>query len=164
MMNLAKYFAIASCAVFALSESASAQFSYGQRPIYGQVPFPINRNPTIAPGLSLQQYAYNVSVLGRAYRGVPPYALGYNPYPQYVNYGPVYGTRAFRPAFYGGYTPAYASGALTPYSTGYGYYGIPYYGITPSYGVVPYYGGNAYVGGYTFGGVDPLTGRVLTGY
>src|SRR5260370_19306180 len=120
MIIIAKRFAIACCAVIALSQPAWAQYSFGQRPIYGQVPFPINRNPTIAPGLSLQQYAYNVSVLGRAYRGVPPYALGYNPYPQYVNYGPVYGTRAFRPAFYGGYKPAYTSVALTPYGTGYG--------------------------------------------
>ena len=148
MFTFAKRFAIACCAVIALSQPAWAQFSFGQRPIYGQIPGPINRNPTIAPGLSLQQYANNVRVLGRAYRNVPPYALGYNPYLQYVNYGPVY-----NPGLYGGYTPVYSTvSGFTPYNTGYGYYGYPY-GITN-----PYYGGNAYTGGYTTGGVDLLTG------
>jgi hypothetical protein len=51
---------------------------------------PINPNPVIAPGLTLQQYAYNTAVIGRALSNVPPYALGYNPYPAVVNYGPVY--------------------------------------------------------------------------
>jgi hypothetical protein len=155
MMTLAKYFAIAGCALIALSQPASAQFSFGQRPIYGQMPFPINRNPMIAPGLSLQQAAFNTRVLGRAYRSVPPYALGYNPYVRYASYGPAYAPGVFQPALYSGYTPAYA--------TGYGYSGYPY-GIIPSYGVTPYYGGNAYTGGYTTGGIDPLTGRILTGY
>jgi hypothetical protein len=41
----------------------------------------VNPNYRITPDLSLNQYAYNLRVLGRAYRQVPPYALGYNPYP-----------------------------------------------------------------------------------
>jgi hypothetical protein len=52
----------------------------------------INPNPYIAPGLTLGQYAYNTSVMGRALSKVPPYALGYNPYPTTINYGPVYRT------------------------------------------------------------------------
>ena len=49
-----------------------------------------NPNPYIAPGLTLGQYAYNTSVMGRALSNVPPYALGYNPYPPAINYGPLY--------------------------------------------------------------------------
>jgi hypothetical protein len=52
----------------------------------------INPNPYIAPGLTLGQYAYNTSVMGRALSNVPPYALGYNPYPTTINYGPLYRT------------------------------------------------------------------------
>jgi hypothetical protein len=59
----------------------------------------VNPNYQIAPGLSVNQYAYNLSVIGRAYSRVPPYALGYNPYmSNYVGYSP-----------YLGYTPAYSS-------------------------------------------------------
>ena len=43
-------------------------------------PSGIFANPQIAPGLSLQQAAYNAAVMGNAYAQVPPYALGYNPY------------------------------------------------------------------------------------
>jgi hypothetical protein len=50
----------------------------------------LNPNPYIAPGLTLQQYAYNTAVIGRALSTVPPYAFGYNPYPAVINYGPVY--------------------------------------------------------------------------
>jgi hypothetical protein len=54
---------------------------------YGSLP---NPNWYVAPGLRINQAAYNIRVLGNAYSSVPPYALGYNPYPQVVNYGPVY--------------------------------------------------------------------------
>jgi hypothetical protein len=57
----------------------------------------INPNPYIAPGLTLRQYAYNTAVLGRALSKVPPYALGYNPYPPVVNYGPAYGSPYLNP-------------------------------------------------------------------
>jgi hypothetical protein len=63
----------------------------------------VNQNPYITPNLTLNQYAYNMSVLGQAYSTIPPYALGYNPYPQVINYGPVY------------------RGYYNPYLTGYGY-------------------------------------------
>jgi hypothetical protein len=78
----------------------------------------INPNPYIAPGLTLNQYAYNTAVMGRALSTIPPYYLGYNPYPQVINYGPLYG----------GYNP-YLTGTLgyNPYLTSYynpylGYY------------------------------------------
>src|SRR5262245_16565313 len=50
----------------------------------------VNPNPYIGNGLRLNQAAYNIRVLGSAYASVPPYVYGYNPYPQVVNYGPVY--------------------------------------------------------------------------
>ena len=40
--------------------------------------------------MTLNQAAYNTAVMGRALSTIPPYALGYNPYPQIVNYGPMY--------------------------------------------------------------------------
>jgi hypothetical protein len=79
----------------------------------------INPNPYIAPGLTLRQYAYNTSVMGRALQQVPPYAFGYNPYPSVVNYGPLYA-----------YTPApYVNPYANPYMSA---YANPYL-ATPSY-------------------------------
>jgi hypothetical protein len=43
---------------------------------------PINPNFFVAPGLSLNQAAYNTAVIGRAISQVPPYAFGFNPYQQ----------------------------------------------------------------------------------
>jgi hypothetical protein len=102
---------------------------------------PYNTNPMIAPGVSLLQYAYNTAVLGRAYSQIPPYLLGYNPYPPAaVSYGGGYGPQTFQPATYNPYsTPAYAPAAS--YGGGYS-----------SYGASPY------AGGYSAGGIDPLTG------
>src|SRR5262249_15410167 len=71
----------------------------------------------VAPGLRLNQAAYNTRVIGNAYSYVPPWTYGYNPYPQVVNYGPVY-------PYSSGYYP-YSSGYY-PYSSPYGY-GYPYY-------------------------------------
>jgi hypothetical protein len=129
----------------------------GPQVSFGQAPFPLNPNPMIAPGVSLQQYAYNTAVLGRAYRSIPPYMLGYNPYPLSVNYGPGYNPRFAQPAIYNPYSPSLVGPVIpagVPYAGGGGY--------TPSGGGYgPYYGGNAYSGGgggYTAGGVDPLTG------
>jgi hypothetical protein len=83
---------------------------------------PINPNYQVYPGMSIRQYAYNVRVLSRAYSQVPPYLLGYNPYPVYNNYGPVYPYS----------NPLYQS-ALTTYPSFYN----PYTYLMPSY-VNPY--------------------------
>src|ERR1700682_5087682 len=55
----------------------------------------INPNFRISPWLTLQQAAFNTATIGRAYAQVPPYALGYNPYPSpiispYGNAAPAY--------------------------------------------------------------------------
>ena len=77
---------------------------------------PVNPNYWVAPGLTLNQYAYNMSVLGQALGSFPPWAFGYNPYPVVTNYGPFYNvTPLYNPFLnpYGGY----------PIVT---YYGNPY--------------------------------------
>ena len=102
----------------------------------------VNLNPQIAPGLSLQQAAYNTAVLGRAYQEVPPYLLGYNPYPQngYAS-GPSlpispFGVSPYALSTSPGFNPYTGSGSLSnsPYSLsttggspyGSGAYGSPY--------------------------------------
>jgi hypothetical protein len=152
MLTVTKRFAgaaLAVGAVLALGQPVWGQWSYGQRPIYGQMPYLVNPNPMIAPGVSLQQYSYNVRVIGNAYKGIPPYLLGYNPYPLAVNYGPNFNPMVFRPSVYNPYTPP-IYGPVVPT-------GVPYAGYGGG-GYSPYYGGNSYTGGYTAGGVDPLTG------
>lgn len=78
-----------------------------------------NRNYWVAPYLPIDQYAYNVRTIGRAYSYVPPYALGYNPYPNpiIVNPYPVYPTYNN----YSTYNP-YLSNYNTPYFNYYGLY------------------------------------------
>jgi hypothetical protein len=119
-----------------------------QRPLRN--PTGVFANPQIAPGLSLQQAAYNVAVMGNAYAQVPPYALGYNPYVA----GPVLATtpgivNPYALSTGTGYNPSMGGGSLStsPYSlsTGGGD------AFTPSYG----YGGYGYQ--------DPL-GAQLQGY
>lgn len=124
--------------------------------------FLVNPNPIIAPGVRLQQYAFNTAVMGQAYRNIPPYALGFNPYPLAVNYGPVFNPYGFRPQFYNPYSPAIYGNAVptgVPYAGGYS----PYVAGAPAnpYAYNPYAGG--YGGGYSGAGVDPMTG-VGSGY
>src|SRR5437868_5244047 len=109
--------------LLALAPHASAQrFPYNgvpRGPIFG----PVNPNPISGPNaLRLQQYAFNVAVLGQAASNIPPYMLGYNPYPQSVNYGPsLYGNAPVNP-YYGSVmasNPYYGS-ALASNPGGYG--------------------------------------------
>lgn len=78
----------------------------------------INPNFQIAPGLTLSQAAFNTAVTGNAIRRVPPYALGYNPYPLMAGYGPGYAS--IMPYMGGGigYGGAYVTAG------GYGYGGM----------------------------------------
>ena len=104
-------------------------------PIFGQAPLPVaNRvavptpilsssgavdpvNYYVTPGLTVGQYGYNLNTIGKGYASLPPYAIGYNPYPPTIVYpntpfvsSPVQGWAAFRPYtgynvnFYPGYT------------------------------------------------------------
>jgi hypothetical protein len=122
-------------------------------PFFGQnrvVPFipslaaqSINRNPYLNEFTTLGQASFNTAVLGRALSNVPPYLLGYNPYPQLINYGPSYPTAAP----YGSSTLS-TVGASNPYLGG-GYGGAtlttnPYLGGSGSSG----YGSSGQGGGY----------------
>ena len=59
--------AAATWAVLALAPLAWGQASFGQRPIYGQMPFPINPNPQIAKG---EDFAASAEKAGVSYEGV----------------------------------------------------------------------------------------------
>jgi hypothetical protein len=79
----------------------------------------------VRPGLTLQQYAFNLETIGRAASTIPPYALGYNPY--------VPGGAAALSSFANPYASLYSNaGAASAYSNPYGY--GPY-----GYGGYPYY-------------------------
>ncbi len=80
-----------------------------------------NPNWYVAPGVRINQAAYNIRTLGNAYSSVPPWVYGYNPYPSVVNYGPVY--------------PYYSTYPLRSYTTN------PYllYPYVPYYQGYPYY-------------------------
>jgi hypothetical protein len=76
----------------------------------------VNPNYRITPDLTLNQYAYNLRVLGRAYRQIPPYALGYNPYPPPIY---IYPSVPSYTSPYSLYTPSiYGSIYTSPYYNG----------------------------------------------
>jgi hypothetical protein len=66
----------------------------------------VDPNPLIAPGLRLNQWAYNQSVINGVNSTIPPYLLGYNPYVRSYNFGPTY--------------PMYSTPYVVPYY-------VPYY-------------------------------------
>jgi len=108
--------------------------------------------PGFTPNLSLGQAAFNTAVMGRALRQVPPYALGYNPYPQVANYGPSYSTVSPFVGPYGLGAAGYGAATLATSPYGLGDYGgaslatNPYgAGLANSYGG---YGNGGYGGGY----------------
>jgi hypothetical protein len=129
----------------------------------------INPYYQVAPGVSLNQYAYNVSVLGRAYSNVPPYMLGYNPYPQVVNYGPSFPTIApYNPGLYGGYGAGYGLSTVGGYGGGASLATDPYaagYGLSTAPGSGGYGGYGGYGSFYppSTGAVDPYAGGYLRG-
>jgi hypothetical protein len=162
MMTLAKRIGMAALAVAAMDWSGSAVLA--QRRLI-QYPFsyngpPINRNWLVAPGLNIRQATYNTAMWGRAYSYIPPYMLGYNPYPQVVNYGPNYGPVS--PYAYNPYVNPYAN----PYTAA-AAYSSPYASLySGGYGLGGYGGGSALSSatglptsaGYDgYGGANPYT-------
>jgi hypothetical protein len=140
--------ALLSLAAVAVTASAvSAQVPLRQ-PVQGSFAY-VNTNPFVGPGgLRLNQYAYNTAVLGRVtgdyYRQIPPYAMGYNPYPSpIISTGPVVPTSNYVPT---GYNP-YLGGSIlatNPYAASGSVLATnPYYGGSDQY-TTPY-GSNPYV-------------------
>src|ERR1051326_8136213 len=80
-------------AVAALVGAPTAQ---AQVPIRSGVTY--RQSPLFSVNPYLARDAYNLRFAGRAigafYNSIPPYALGYNPYPSVLNYGPAYNTGA----------------------------------------------------------------------
>src|SRR5262245_18641887 len=94
---------------------------------------PVNPNWLVAPGLTLNQWYYNQAIAARALSNYPPWAFGYNPYPQIINYGPVYRPPLYTPyydpslLYLGLYNPyAYANLYNNPYSP-YSAFGYSYF-------------------------------------
>lgn len=77
----------------------------------------VNPYYRVAPGLPLNQAAYNIRVMGNAYSHVPPWVYGYNPYPAPIIVNP------YVPPV----VPYYSPYAPTPYN----YYGNPYSNFSP---------------------------------
>jgi hypothetical protein len=121
-----------------------------------------NPNFRISPFMTLPQAAFNTSVIGQAISNVPPYALGFNPYPQSVNFGPSFPITSP----YGAGGPFLGGSALSTYGGG----GLGGYGAslsTSPYGAgsldaqanpySPYGGGYGGYGGYGYY-EDPYAG------
>ena len=172
--------------LLALGMSAPEALGQAQRvqragvPISGASPgfFPYYR---VAPGLNLQQAAYNVSLMGRAYSQFPPYAMGYAQpyalgYSPYGNPGVAYPGAAQSVANSALFNPnlaylatgtGYGGGYINPYLASNPYagagaatmstaYGGGYGTGTGSYASSPY-GSSPY--GSSYGGYsDPLSG------
>jgi hypothetical protein len=106
-------------------------------------------------GLTLRQAAYNVATLGQALSFVPPYALGFNPYPRIVT-NPVIAP----------ITNPYAGAGINPYAS---LYANPYASLTSNaYGTSPGYDNSYYnpyynywdpYGGYLRGGADVINAQ-----
>jgi hypothetical protein len=96
-------------------------------------------------GLTIGQAAYNIATLGQALSFVPPYTLGFNPYPRVVvNPG---AANQFASLYSNPYATSagYGSSYYSPYLSGYGGYG--------SYGYYDPYNG------YLRGGADVITAQ-----
>jgi len=97
-------------------------------------------------GLTIRQAAYNIATLGQALSFVPPYTLGFNPYPRIVA-NPL----AASPL------SAYAGGVANPYASLYAasLYSNPYMS-SPGYG-------SGYYNPYMYGSYDPYSGYLRGG-
>lgn len=137
--------ALAACALLAVVPAAHAQRRLMFLPRGG--PNMFAPTPLVNQQNALRQWAFNTAVIGQAYQNVPPYLLGYNPYPSPVNYGPLYQPLGAytSPLMGGGYGAApYGGGYTGGYPGGYGGgLGNPY--VAPA------------AGGYTAGGYPNAT-------
>jgi hypothetical protein len=123
------------------SVQAALPFSMRQQPV-----LPINVNWQIAPGLTARQFAYNTATIGQGLAMVPPYAMGFNPYPSpIISTGPIVNS-PFLSSSYGSWGGGYGGGS--PYLAGAygGGYGGGGYGGGPTLTT----SGGGYGGGYDY--------------
>jgi len=141
----------------------------------------INPNFQVLPGLNIQQALYNTRLYGRAMASIPPYALGYNPYPSPIfSNGPIY--NPYNPYPYPPgpfYNPAMAGGGYgSPYGSMYsgplvgapaGAGGTatmtssPYLPSPSGYDISSYSSGGGGYGGGGYGGYGDPYGGYLNG-
>jgi hypothetical protein len=114
MMSLRRFTPVAAATVLGMGLLSSV--SEAQVRVLPNSQSIINPYYRVAPGLSLNQYAYNVRTIGRAYQHVPPWIYGYNPYPS-----PIYVTPYAYPTPYLYPTPYPYAATPYPYA-GYGSY------------------------------------------
>jgi hypothetical protein len=114
--------------VLGLAGSAHTQKPPKKGTVVIPPPVILNPNPYLPNGVNLNQYAYNINVLGKAYSQIPPYMLGYNPYtPTY--YGNFYPQPTY-PQVISALPPMYGSGSIP--------YGTPTF-LNPSYYTNPFF-------------------------
>jgi len=114
MLKSLRYFvAVAAVALVVLAVTTSD--SHAQVRVLPNSQSLINPYYRVAPGLSLNQAAYNISVLNRAYATAPPWFY-YNPYPPPIIYTP-YVAPPYPYPYYGGLNPY--SYYTYPYATGF---------------------------------------------
>ena len=126
-----KFFVITALSIGVLFAGSPPVFA--QRFIPTQRLVPINPNPEIAPGVRLQQFAYNTAVLGQAYSQIPPYLFGakgqsnFRPNPQFFQ--PTFFNPNVAPTFNPVVIPGGVNigGGFNPYA-GNPYAGNPYAG------------------------------------
>jgi hypothetical protein len=107
-----------------------------------------NTNPYIQPGLTLGQWKANQTTINRVNNQIPPYQLGYNPYPSpVINNGPVYPSpynpgpyAPYNPSPYNQYNPSpYGPNYPSPYGPNYpSPYGPNYPSPYSPFGPTPY--------------------------
>jgi hypothetical protein len=135
--------ALAGAAVLALATPALAQPVF--RPTIPPQASQIRLNPYLAN--EALNRAFAISTIGRAYQQVPPYALGYNPYPPVVGspYVPPVNPYVGNPLVANPYLSGYNSAATyNPYN--------------------PYAGGATLTSTGTLPAVDPYSGGGYGGY
>jgi hypothetical protein len=123
MWTFPKWIAIAVLALTVLSVAAPAADAQIANPIF-QVPFGVNPYQRVRPNMTALQANYLIASRGQALSFVPPYAMGFNPYPSPI-YSPwvspwAYGSGVGNP--YNPWLSPYA-GFSNPYTPGVGGYG-----------------------------------------
>src|SRR4051794_21378938 len=87
---------LSTATLVAVAALVGAPTAQAQVPIRSGVTY--RQSPLFSVNPYLARDAYNLQFAGRAigafYNSIPPYALGYNPYPSAINYGPAYNTVA----------------------------------------------------------------------
>ncbi len=143
MMKSARWIGAAALALLVTGTAAVPEALAQRRIVPGPgtaFGMPVNRNFLVGPGLTMRQWGWNTRQIGRALSSIPPYALGYNPYPQMINYGPVYNPyNPYINPYVGGGAPLLGGAALTAGGNPYAYLATA--GAGGGYGLGGGYGG-----------------------